>query len=162
MAMAPLPDGDIVCGSTVSGGHGAAAVEKEAMLFILDWETKQVTYKKAPMSGATEIGLLRPGPDGLVYGTADSTGLFVFDPQTREIIHRADISKFGKRTVNGMEVGEDGNIYLVRTASIIRVKPGSFEVEKVCDIPGGANAGTAIEGGRIWFAIGSHLWSCGL
>ena len=162
MAMAPLPDGDIVCGTTISGGHGAAAVEKEAVLFVLDWETKTISLKKSPMAGAKSIGLLRTGSDGLVYGTADATGLFVFDPATGEVVHRADITEYGGGTVNGMEVGEDGNVYLVRTKAVIRVKPGTFEIEKLCDTPGPANAGTAIKAGRIWFAVGTHLWSCGL
>ena len=158
MAMAPLDNGDIVCGTSVGGGHGATAVAKTAMLFILDWKTKKISWQMPAPVNASEIGLLKKGSDGLIYGVAAGT-LFVFDPQEKEVVHTAPLSEYGGRTVNGMACGSDGNIYLVFSKAILRVKPGSFEVEKICATPGTANAGIAVVGDRVYFAVLSHLWS---
>ena len=158
MAMAPLDNGDIVCGSSVGGGHGTTAVAKTAVLFILDWKTKKVSWQMPAPLNASEIGLLKKGSDGLIYGVGGGT-LFVFDPQKKEVIHTAPLSEYGGRTVNGMACGPDGNIYLVFSKAILRVKPGSFEVEKICDTPANTNAGIAVVSDRVYFAILSHLWS---
>ena len=161
MAMAPLDNGDIACGTTVSGGHGSTAVAKEAVLFILDWRGKKIRFQEAPVPGAKEVALLAKGGDGRVYGLAGST-LLVFDPEREQVVHTADVSEHGGRTVNGMACGPDGNIYIVFSRAIVRMKPGSFLVEKIADTPGRANAGIAVVGGRVYFAVGSHLWSARL
>ena len=161
MAMAPLDSGDIVCGTTISGGHGSAAIAKEAVLFILDWKTKEIRFRTSPVEGATEIGLLSRGLDGVICGIAGSR-LFVFDPAKKEVVHTADLREYGSRTVNGIACGPDGNIYLVLSRAIVRVKPGRFEIEKLGDTPGAANAGIAVVRRRVYFAVGSHLWSVGL
>ncbi len=158
MAMAPLENGAIVCGTSVSGGHGTTAGAKTAVLFILDWKTKKISWQTPAPVNATEIGLLKKGSDGLIYGIAGST-LFVFDPQEKGVLHTAPLSEYGGRTVNGMACGPDGNIYLVYTKAILRVKSGSFEVEKIAEPPANATAGIAVVTGRVYFAIGSHLWS---
>ncbi len=160
-AMVPLDNGDIVCGSSTSGGHGSGRVQGEAVLFILDWATKKISFQTVPVSGATEIGLMARGSDGMVYGLAGTT-LFVFDPAKKEVVHTAGLSEYGGGSVNGMGRGSDGNIYLTMTKAVVRVKPGSFEVEKIADAPGTITAGIAVIGGRVYFAIGSHLWSCQL
>jgi len=161
VAMAPLENGDIVCGTSISGGHGTTAVAKTAVLFILDWKTKEISWQTPAPVNATEIGLLKKGSDGLIYGIAGST-LFVFDQQKKEVVHTAPLGDYGGRTVNGMACGPDGNIYLVFTKAILRVKPGSFEVEKIAEPPANATAGIAVVAGRVYFAIGSHLWSAKL
>lgn len=161
MAMAPLDSGDVVCGTTVSGGHGSTAVAKEAVLFILDWRAKKIGYQTTPVKGAGQVGLLRKGGDGLIYGLAGKT-LFVFDPSSRQVLHTAPLAAHGARAVNGIACAPDGNIYLVLSRAIIKVTAGTFEVTKIADTPGNANAGIAVVGRRVYFAVGSHLWSVGM
>jgi len=158
MAMAPLDNGDVVCGTTVSGGHGSTAVAKEAVLFILDWDTKEIRYQTSPVNGASEVGLLKKGGDGLIYGLAGRT-LFVFDLGSRQVVHTASLGGYGGRAVNGMACGPNGDIYLVLSKAIVNVAARTFEVTKIADTPGNANAGIAVVGGRVYFAVGSHLWS---
>lgn len=157
-AMVALDGGDIVCGTTIAGGHGTRSSATAAVLFILDWATKEVRAEIPAPNSAREIGLLARGGDGLIYGTADRS-LFVYEPNGRGIVHTTDLSDYGSRAVNGMASGPDGNVYIVFSKAILRVKPGSFEVEKIVTTPGNANAGIAIAAGRVYFAVGSHLWS---
>jgi len=84
---------------------------------------------------------------------------FVFDPETREGVNQQSLAEYGGVPVNGMERGPDDNIYVVFSNAIVRITPGTYAVEKLADAPGGISAGIGISGGRIYFAIGSHLWS---
>lgn len=158
MSMVALDDGDIFCGSSIAGGHGATGEATEAVLFLLDWDTKKISFTTAPVEGAHEIGLMRLGHDGKLYGIADTT-LFVFDPATREVIHTQPLAEYGSRAVNGLTVADDGNLYAVFSKAILRISPGNFEVTKIADTPRGENAGIAIIDNRLYFAVNSHLWS---
>ena len=160
LAMAALPSGDLVGGTSVAGGHGTTAVAKEGQLFILDWATKRVGFRTVPVPGASEVGLLRRGPDGLIYGVAGR--LFVFDPVKRAVVHTADLSAYGARATNGLDIGPDGNLYLVMSKAILRLKPPGFAIEKLADTPAAADSGIAVLGGRVYFGVGSHLWSAAI
>ncbi|MCK5806260.1 MAG: hypothetical protein KAI66_25740, partial [Lentisphaeria bacterium] len=157
-AMVPLDNGDLVCGTTIAGGHGTRASSTTAFLFILDWTTRKVRARIPAPNKAKEIGLLTKGADGLVYGTADRA-LFVFDPEKRKIVHTADLGEYGSRAVNGMATSAEGTVYVVFSKAILRIKPDTFEVERIVATPGNANAGIALAAGRVYFAVGSHLWS---
>jgi len=157
--MQALPNGDLICGTTVSGTHGGKAVEKDAVIWVLDWETKQVKWKVVPIPGMSAIGRMKMGPDGKLYCMGGDSVFFVFDPESKQVVHQQSLAEYGGVPVNGMERGPDGNIYVVLSNAIVRITPGTYAVEKLADAPGGISAGIGISGGRIYFAIGSHLWS---
>lgn len=157
--MQALPNGDLIAGTTVSGTHGGKAVEKDAVIYVLDWQTKQVKWKTVPMPGMSAIGRMKMGPDGKLYCMGSDSVFFVFDPETREVVHQQSLEEYGGVPVNGMERGTDDSIYIVFSKAIVKITPGTYEVEKLADAPGGISAGIGITGGRIYFAIGSHLWS---
>ena len=154
-----LRGGNVIAGTTVAGGHGATAAASEGVLYILDWATRKVTYQTVPVGGASEMKLLQLGPDGLVYGLTSNAHLFVFDPAERKVLRRQDLSEHGSPVVNGLGLAPDGNIYAVLTGAIIRIEPGAAECEKIGEPPGGASAGIALLDDRLYFGIGSHLWS---
>ncbi|MGC9316568.1 MAG: hypothetical protein ACP5KN_00860 [Armatimonadota bacterium] len=162
IALRWLPSGDLVGGTSISTPGGGHPQAEEGKLYVLDWDTREVVYETVPVSGAAEVFALQVGPDGLVYGLASGTRLFVFDPARREIVHREDLSEYGGLPRRTLQLGPDGMIYGIFTAAIVRIEPGTFEHEKLADPPRGISAGGAIEGGRIYYASGSHLWSYGL
>ncbi len=157
--MQALPNGDIIAGTTVSGTHGGKAVEKDAVIWVLDWQTKKVKWQTVPIPGMGAIGRMKMGPDGKLYCMGSDSIFFVFDPESREVVHQESLEEYGGVPVNGMERGPDDNIYVVLSKAIVKITPGTYEVEKIADAPGGISAGIGIIGGRIYFAIGSHLWS---
>ncbi len=151
--------GNLVGGTSIAtpgGGHPQAT---EGVLYILDWETREVVFQTAPVPGASEVFSIEVGPEGLIYGLASGSQFFVFDPATREVVHREDMSGYGGLPRQTLVLGPDGNIYATFTAAIVRITPGSFEHEKLGDPPRGVSAGAVIHAGRLYYASGSHVWS---
>ncbi|OGD21591.1 MAG: hypothetical protein A2W03_17290 [Candidatus Aminicenantes bacterium RBG_16_63_16] len=160
--LAVLPNGDVVAGTNISGGHGTRPVAKEGMLYILDWKTKTVSYRTVPVPGAEGVDGLVVARDGLVYAISTPPVLFVFDPKTREIVHRRELGEYGNIAYNGLRAGPDGLLYAVMTKALLRITPGTFAVQMLAEPPGPSRAGTAVVGGRLYFVIGTHLWSFAL
>ncbi len=154
-----LPSGDLIGGTSIATPGGGHPQAEEGTLYILDWDTREVVYQTNPVPGATEVVSIEVGPDGLVYGLASGSQLFVFDPESREVIHREDMSEYGGIPRASLLLGPDGELYSAFTQAIVRIEPGTFEHEKLADPPRGVSAGGAIVDGRFYFASGSHVWS---
>ena len=161
--MAALPDGNVICGTTVAGGHGTVAAAKEGVLFVLDWPTKQVAYQLVPVPGSSSIAALHVGSDGLVYGLASPATFFVFDPKEKRVVRSQALPDCGG-AVFGSALLPDGQGHLLTVLSggVVRVTQREFAVEKLAAPPATITGGTALVGGRVYFAIGSHLWSYAL
>lgn len=111
-------DGLVYGGSNVWGGLGVDPTAKEAKLFIWDMANKQKVFEIAPVPGKRAITELIVGPDGNIWGAAEGV-LFIFDPNTRKVIHTQTIVQ---RTYTGavwrdaqFEIGTDGNVYGVQS-----------------------------------------------
>lgn len=85
-ALIELPDGLLLGGSTVKAGTGGVDAEDGACLYLLDPDTRRILWQFQPVPEARTITDLIVRQDGLVYGLADSTTLFVFDLQTRRVL----------------------------------------------------------------------------
>ncbi len=161
-ALAALPNGDIIAGSNISGGHGTKPVAEEGMLYILDWATRAVSYRTVPIPGSAGVNELAVGDDGLVYGLAVPATFFVFDPVAKQVIHTQDLSDYGYLPYHAMTKGPDGKLYVALTKSLLRITPGTYQVEKLADAPVDISGGCAVVAGRLYFVSGSHLWSVGV
>ncbi|MGC9316588.1 MAG: hypothetical protein ACP5KN_00960 [Armatimonadota bacterium] len=162
MDMAALPNGDVVGCSSISGGHGTTPVAEEALLYLLDWETKQVQWRVVPIPGLATINAAVTAPDGNLYCIGSNSTFFVFDPRTRKVIRTRSLSVYGSVPYRPMTAGPDGSIYLALRRAILRIEPGTYLIEKVADAPGSIGGGLAVLDGGVYFAVGSHLWSAGL
>jgi hypothetical protein len=162
-AMAALPDGNIICGTTVSGGHGTLATAKEGVLFVLDWQTKKVIYQTVPVPGSTSVAALYVAPDGLVYGLASPATFFAFDPRARKVLQSKAFAECGGAVFGDALLPDgQGHLYTVLSQGIMRVTLRDFDVERLATPPAAITGGVAVVSGRIYFAIGSHLWSYAL
>jgi hypothetical protein len=157
-----LSSGDLVGGTSVETPGGGHPTAKEGVLYILDWKTRRVAFQTVPVPGAREVFSVETGPDGLVYGLASGSEFFVFDPQRRKVVHRENFSAYGGLVRPALLRGEDGKIYALFTKAIVKIHPGDYRHEKLADAPGSISAGIAIQQGRLYFAVGSHLWSYAL
>lgn len=159
IALVALPDGNVVGGTSVITPGGGHPTEKEGVLYILDWSTRKVVFRTVPVPGANAISSLAVGPDRLVYGVASNSEFFAFDPQKREIIHRANLAEYGGLPRPALINAEDGRVLGIMSKAVVQFEPGTFAVEKLAETPVTVTAGAAVLQGRLYFASGSHLWS---
>ena len=160
ISMRILPNGDVIGGTSIEapgGGHVSAA---QATLYILDWKTRKLVFKTHPLPGMREIISLEIGPDGLVYGLGSGSKFFVFDPNTRRVVHRnnLDISRYGDVPRQALVIA-DGELYAAMTKTLIRVEPKTFQLTKIINMPPGVTTAAVYAVGRLYFACGAHLWS---
>ena len=162
-AMAALPDGDVLLGSTTAAGTGGTRVAKEAVISRLDWETRTIAETWVPVPGASSITDLIVPRDGLIYGLAPGGVFFVLDPETGELIHTETITEYGGMTGTQasrvMALGPDGHIYVLFRDAIARIVPGTFRHQEVARPGVPITAGITIADGRLYFASDRHLWS---
>ncbi len=154
-----LPDGDLIGGTSISGSGGGHSTETEAVLYIVDWATKHVVFKTVPVPGDGNIISIQVAADGLVYGLSGNSTFFVFDPNTRELVHSESFREYGGVPRHALQIGPDGKLYAMLSGAILRITPGSFEHEKLADTPVGITAGGALVNGLLCFAGGSHVWT---
>ena len=157
-----LPDGNLVGGTSTTAPGGGHVTATEAELFILDWETKEVTFRTAPVAGDRNIISIWVMDDGLVYGLSGNSTFFVFDPNERRIIHSESFAAYGSVPRHAFQAGDDGRLYAVLRNAVVRITPGTFEHEKLADTPAPATAGGACVDGRLYWASVSRVWSYGV
>ena len=114
--------------------HDAGRERREALHTGLE-NQKTVTYSIVPVPGAEGVDSLVVARDGLVYAITTPPTLFVFDPETRRIIHQRDLAGHGTIAYNGLKLGPDGDLYAVLTKALLRITPGTYAVEKLAEPP---------------------------
>lgn len=162
-ALVVLPDGNLVGATTVAAGTGGVVRAEQAELYIFDWEQREVVWRDAILPGRTSLHDMLLADDGLIYGIAHDSTLYVFDPEARELVHEQSLEEYGapggSQSPRMMIVGDDGQIYALFRGGIVRIAPGTFEHEMVAPTPVGVTCGIVLLDGRLYFGSGSRLWS---
>jgi hypothetical protein len=164
MSMVALPEGKVLGGSTTAAGTGGEKKVSEAELYILDLTTDQIIWHEALLPGVQGYTDLCNAPNGLVYGFADARIFFVFDPETRQIIHEQNIRETFGATSGGQGprvfvTDPEGIIYALLSRRIVRIEPESFELIQLAETPLAIHVGGDYLNGRLYFANGSHIYS---
>lgn len=174
MVVKTLADGTVVGGTTTQAGTTGKRVAKEAELFLYDWAQRKRVFHTVPVPGALAITDLVVGDNGLVYGFTRGRveAFFVFDPQSRKVIHTERTDKQGMGEIAGGQgpraavvSPQTGDIYVLFRNGIARIDPKTFEITKLADTPVTVGAGIVLEGNKLYFTDqegprgGSHLWS---
>lgn len=150
----------IVGGTSVNGGLGSQATEKDAKLFIWDPALERITFEIVPVPGVTSIDNIAVGRNGLVYGIAGNT-MFVFDVSSKSISVRKGLPFPGGTLWASLAEGRDGRIWGLAghpQAGIFAISPASNEVELVARAPKPITAGFAIRGRDMYFASGATIY----
>ena len=163
-SLVALPDGTLVGGTTIAPAMGGTPIAEVAELYILDMETRQVRWHGALIDDAERYNDLIVGPDGKVFGIADRTRLFVFDPEQQEIVHLADTpEEFGPAVhQQGPRIFipvPDGRIFALFSGGIALLNTETYELEMVAQAPRGLANGGTYHDGRLYFAGGVNLFS---
>lgn len=175
MSMTALAGGKFLGGTSTRPGSGGVRKANEAVLYIMDAETKKIEWQEPVLAGAQEYSELCPGPDGLVYGLAGympwdplqlsyARRFFVFDPIRKVVVYEADTeAKFGlfsyQQGPRNMVRGPDGSVYVLFLKSIALVDPSTHALRLLARSPVPIKAGADILGDRIYFSSGSRLCS---
>ena len=164
MSLVALPDNKLLGGTTTSPGTGGEKKATIAELYVMDMDTKQVEWHEAVLPGIQEFTDMCKAANGLVYGIADRTHFFVFDPNQREIIHEEDTgARLGPSCYHqGPRIfvpGPGNSLYLLFVKGIASADIGTHTLSLPAESPVPVLSGGDILEGRIYFGSGSHLYS---
>lgn len=152
-------DGMVYAGSNIWGGLGVDPIATEAKLFIWDIENREKVFEMTPVPGKKGITTMIVGPDGNIWGSAEGE-LFIFDPNTREVIHTQTIVN---RNYTGavwrdtqFEIGADGNVYGVQANKFFVIDAATKEMTVIRDV-GIRNWMTQDDFGRFYLVEEGNL-----
>lgn len=166
-ALAGLPDGDVLVGTSIRPPTGGSAgPAKTALVYRLNLQTRAITAR-LPMEPETPaVRDMIVASDGLVYGLAEPDRLFVLDPAPPAIVRDEALTGYGP--VSGyqaprcMAIGPDGMIYALFRNAVVRSDPGSLAHRAIARPDAPITSGIAILGNRLYFGSGPRLLSCAI
>jgi hypothetical protein len=164
MSLVALAAGQLLGGTTTSAGTGGEKKAAVAELYLLDLATKKITWHAVALPGVQSYTDLCAGPAGLVFGFADRTRFFVFDPARRAVIHEENTGATLGRCVSqqgprAFVRGRGEVIYVLFSRAIARLDPRTFRFMPLARAPVELSAGGDYLDGRIYFGGGSHVYS---
>ena len=147
----------IAVGSSVRGGGGTRAIEKEARLILWDPKAEKKIFEVVPVPEARAIISLAVTPDGLIYGITDNEKVFVFDPVQKEVRKIFDLGL--KRPVEvSFQMGPDGLLYGLTQEMIFFIQPGKDQAFPMAKPPVPITSGMTISGRMIYFGSHANLY----
>ena len=178
LSLAALAGGRILGGTTTAPGTGGEKKAEQAELYVMDSATKQVVWHAAVFPGVQGYTDLCAAPNGLVYGVADRTRFFVFDPATRTVVHEEDTSGTFGRSIShqgprvfvlGRTTGKAAQdverfpaLYLLFVKGIAQVDLDTYVITMLAESPVPIGPGGDVLNGRLYFGSGAHLYSYGI
>ncbi len=164
MSLVALPDNRLLCGTTIAAGTGGEVKASLAELFILDMETKQITWQEPLIAGARNYTDMYVAPGGLVYGIVDGSRMFVFNPATRELVLEVDLAEQFGGTAGGQGPrvfvdGPDGRVFILFQKGIAELNLDTNEITMLAESPIAISTGGDYLDGRVYFGNGSHVYS---
>jgi hypothetical protein len=147
----------IAAGSSVRGGTGTHAIEKEARLILWDPKEEKKIFEMIPVPEARTILSLATTVDGIVYGITNNEKVFVFDPEKREARKIFDLGFKDPREIS-LLLGPDLRLYGLAKEAIFFIDPRNDEVSLVGKPAVPIHSGMAMLGRKIYFGSGANLW----
>lgn len=147
----------IAAGSSVRGGSGTRAIEKEAKLILWDPKEEKKIFEIVPVPEAKTILSLAATSDGILYGITDNEKVLVFDPDKREIRKVFDLG-FKNPIDISLQVGPDGRLYGLSKEAIFVIDPKDNRISLLAKPPVPISSGMAVLGGKIYYGSGANLW----
>jgi hypothetical protein len=147
----------IAAGSSVRGGTGTHAVEKEAKLILWDLKEEKKIFEIIPVPEAKTILSLAVTVDGNLYGITDNEKVFVFDSGRKEVTKVFDLGFKEPREIS-LQLGPDKRLYGLAREAIFSIDPRNDQVSLVAKPPVPIHSGMAILGRKIYFGSSANLY----
>jgi len=157
-ALTVTHDGLIVGGTTVNGGGGSHRSRNEAKLFLWDPVNRETTFEMVPVRHNNSISALAVAQNGLVYGFAANNTIFVFNPQTKKLIH-STIHQLSAILNNSVATAPNGKMYGLYSGGIFTVDESLHSIQCLAQYTLPITAGFALHNNQIYFASGSRIIS---
>jgi len=147
----------MAAGSSVRGGTGTRAVEKEAKLILWDPKEEKKIFEIVPVPEVKTILSLAVAADGMLYGITDNEKVFVFDPERKEIKKILALG-FKEPAEVSLQLGPDSRLYGLAKEAIYFIDPKNDQISLVAKPSVPIHSGMAILGRTIYFGSGASLW----
>jgi hypothetical protein len=147
----------IAAGSSVRGGGGTRAIEKEAKLILWDPKEEKKIFEIIPVSEAKTILSLAASIDGKLYGITDNEKVFVFDAEKKEIQKVFDL-EFKEPIEISLQPGPEGKLYGLSKEAIFFIDPKTNQLSLLVKSSVSITSGMAISGQKIYYASDAHLF----
>jgi len=147
----------IAGGSSIRGGTGTHAIEKEAKLMLWDPKEEKKIFETVPVPQAKTILSLAVTIEGLLYGITDNEKVFIFDPEKREVKKILDLGFKEPREIS-LQPGPDLRLYGLAKEAIFFIDQTNDQVSLVTKLPVPIHSGMAMLGRKIYFGSGANLW----
>jgi outer membrane protein assembly factor BamB len=147
----------IAAGSSIRGGTGTRAIEKEAKLMLWGPKEEKKIFEIVPVSKAKTILSLAATAEGLLYGITDNEKVFVFEPERREVKKIFDLGFKEPRDIS-LQLGPDLRLYGLAKEAIFFIDPRNDQVSLVMEPSVPIHSGMAMLGRKIYFGSGANLW----
>jgi len=165
-ALATLPGGRVLGGTTTAAGTGGVRADGEAGLYELDPTTLAVTPRGAPVAGARAItDLIHDDVADLVYGVVDLQTLLIWHAPSGAVVATRDLRHLGlgpaisPQGPGAFVRAPDGRVLLVLQRGVVRVDPRALDVDVIATSPVLLTVVGGVLEGRLVVAGGSHLYS---
>jgi hypothetical protein len=147
----------IAAGSSIRGGTGTRATEKEARLVLWDPKEEKKVFEMVPVPEAKTVLSLVSTRDGIVFGITDNEKVFVFDAEMRVTKKTFDLGFVNPLEIS-LQSGPDGKLYGLTREAIFVVDPENDRVSFLANPPTPIDSGMAILGRKIYYGSGANLW----
>jgi hypothetical protein len=147
----------IAAGSSVRGGAGTRAIEKEAKFILWDPKEEKKIFEIIPVPEAKTILSLATSIDGKVYGITNNEKIFVFDAEKREIKKVFDLEFKEPREIS-LQLGPDGKLYGLSKEAIFSIDPKNDQLSLLAKPPVPIDSGMAMLGRKIYYGSGANLF----
>jgi len=147
----------IAAGSSVRGGGGTRAIEKDAKLILWDPKEEKKIFEMVPVPEAKTILSIAATVDGMLYGITDNEKIFIFDSEKREIKKVFDLGFKEPREIS-LQLGPDLRLYGLAKEAIFFIDPRNDQLSLVLNPPTPIDSGMAMRDRKIYFGSGANLW----
>lgn len=159
-ALAALPNGDIVFGTSIWTPGGGTTSATSAKVGLFSWKDKSVSWMVSPVAGAETITSLVTKDDRIIGITTNSI-LFEMDVASHKPGEQVSLTEWGepvgRRGDTSFLTLPDGRTVLGMQKGLFLVKSGPLRVEKLSDSPVLLRDGLALAGDKIYVAAFNRL-----
>jgi len=147
----------IAAGSSVRGGTGTHAIEKEAKLILWDPNEEKKIFEITPVPEARTILSLAAKENGTLYGITNNERVFVFDPKKREIKKVFDLGLKEPREIC-LQLGPEGKLYGLAAKAVFAIDSKNDQISLLAKPTVEIDTGMAILGRKIYYGSGANLY----